>query len=145
MAYVALSRFKTLEGIHLIHFAPWIIRCAPPAFEEMRRLRRKLLSPGERLPEVRCNQLPPEHCRIGVAVNTTDKRRGASNRNLKTAFVQAQAPAQPGPSVYLNSAFVFSRRVGENTCYANASVSALLHLDPIRESLDCAATGHWVV
>ncbi len=145
MAYVALSRFKTLEGIHLINFVPWIIRCSPPAFEEMRRLRRKLLPAGECLLEEKCNQLPREHLRIGVVMNRKVKARAATKAMLKEALVQANAQAEQDLSVCLKSVFVFSRQDGENTCYANASISAFLHLDPIIEALKTAGTGSWSV
>jgi hypothetical protein len=55
LAYVAFSRVKSLNGLHLIHFNPGAITCSTKVKEEMERLSTNLLPP---LQKARCMSLP---------------------------------------------------------------------------------------
>ena len=55
LAYVAFSRVKSLNGLHLLNFNPAAINCSTKVKEEMQRLATKLLPP---LQKAKCMSLP---------------------------------------------------------------------------------------
>ena len=62
-AYVAFSRVKTLQGLHILNFNASAIKKSDAVEEEMARLNDKLLPP---LPQLQCHSLSDSHVTISL-------------------------------------------------------------------------------
>ena len=62
-AYVAFSRVKTLQGLHIFNFNASAIKKSDAVEEEMARLNDKLLPP---LPQLQCHSVSDSHVTISL-------------------------------------------------------------------------------
>jgi len=143
MAYVALSRFKSIDGVHITHLEPWIIQCSALAFAEMSRLRATILPAGQnQKQQEKCNQLPRRYnCTEAFtrSKKTTGKQmRRENQKQLRNAVSQAEPEMG---ATKLTTAVVFERKSQENICYANSGLSALLHLPYFKAAVRQSAPG----
>ncbi|PHT96316.1 hypothetical protein BC332_34758 [Capsicum chinense] len=120
-SYVALSRVRTLEGLHLINFDPEKIKAHKAAIAEYNRLR----------------QMTPHLKHLVMEYSTHRNKHLPDNqwapKNAKAPNIYGNSPTpKKGASATHWPAFVNSDGVSS---FANANLQCLLSYEPVRNSL----------
>lgn len=120
-SYVALSRVRTLEGLHLINFDPEKIKAHKAAIAEYNRLR----------------QMTPHLKHLVMQYSTHRNKHLPDNqwapKNAKAPNIYGNSPTpKKGASATHWPAFVNSDGVSS---FANANLQCLLSYEPVRNSL----------
>lgn len=118
MGYVALSRFRSLAGVHLIDLQATKLTCSKKAFAELKRLKKKNGLPDDMV----CNVLPPSLRAVANEEKRKKKKVAVTAENLGCSVQQAPAP------VFVPDNFLPLLNDCA-TCYANAVTQCLLQSD----------------
>ena len=138
MAYVALSRARSLEGVHLLGLDPSSVACELKAVDEYNRLR----SAYTQLPQMKAvRKRTPTMMRkrpisraLGDAGLTLPEQPPRSKKDKKTAAATGAKKSKAASAASSVAAGGFVRlRNGANWCFTNAAVQGLLACEAVRQ------------
>ena len=84
MAYVALSRVRTLNGLHLLSFDPLSVKVSNPCINEINRLRSKFRSD---LPEIKNSKRKKRKIQVTGAIDSGEP----CSKNVKVSVSHVQS------------------------------------------------------
>lgn len=125
LSYVALSRFRTLNRLHLIDFDGLMLYCKENAFGELKRLTAKY-KPGANVASMHCNRKPP--CLLALAMERQKQKKKIpiTRKIMAASLKEVVGPASSGGGDF-SGAYVplINER---NVCYCNSLMQCLLQL-----------------
>ncbi|CAH0382899.1 unnamed protein product [Bemisia tabaci] len=124
-SYVALSRVKTLEGLHIINIDPSQIKADPTAIREYNRLRAMT-------PHLRDAGPLRTVSTVNKAKRIPDDRWAPCKGASANIYGGPPSPVRAGTAASLWPAF---EKGDENSSYANAALQCLLSCEPLRNAL----------
>ena len=143
MAYVALSRVRKLESVHILRLDPTKFYCNEKAAREYSRLRhtaglRELLHPNARDEEfkrVRKSAVPVnmrKKIRTSVADGFQEQRRQKNGPVSTNATVNVEKELVADQFLRFFNGYVGVKKKLANVCYANSLIQALLGLSQLK-------------
>ncbi|CAD6200220.1 unnamed protein product [Caenorhabditis auriculariae] len=143
-AFVACSRVRSLNGLHLIDFHPEKVRCDIVALEETNRLRSLVDLPPYPIP-VRTTK-PPTTTKTTTTTTTADpkKPKRISDADLVvTIGSPSKSPRKKKPATGVQQKFknaLYLRNVSHTDCFVNSVINLLDCVPELKNDIVAAAS-----